>query len=392
MQRTLVKSVVTIGLLGGIAFAVGPYVAASLESTPANAAETSQGGEADGDANKPGDDTKTDPARVLVSVVQPIRRDLVDETTVAGNLEAEHEIVVRAEASGRVIDLRVEEGDDVARGATLVRLDPKQARVASRRAAVRAEGAQQDIDRAAKLAQYGAIGQEELEKLQRDRAVAKQDLAETRVTLRQLVVQAPFAGRITERLVPPGKYVQPGEDLFRLADFDPLLARVHVPFRDVAHLRVGQPVTLSLRDHEGVAFTGAIRQISPVVDPDTGTVKITIAAAEYPKLARPGAFVQVTIERARHEDVLTIPREAVGADLRAPKVFVVEDGIAHERVVEIGSRSGDHVEVTSGLGEEDQIVIAGRARIDDGTAVEIDGSDDPQSPPVTSSKPDTKSE
>ena len=98
-------------------------------------------------------------------------------------------------------------------------------------------------------------------------------------------------------MVNPGQHVRIGDELFRIADFDPLIAKLYLPEKDVITLTEGRSVRLTLAADSSVQFAGTIRQISPVVDTSTGTVKVTVEADDPPSMVRPGAFVSVAIVR-----------------------------------------------------------------------------------------------
>jgi RND family efflux transporter MFP subunit len=120
-----------------------------------------------------------------------------------------------------------------------------------------------------------------------------------------------------------------------------------------------------------LSFTGRIRQIAPVVDTATGTVKVTVEAVQPPAGVRPGAFVSIDIVRERHAAALLLPRESVIRELRTAHVFVTENDLAVKKAVELGLEEGDNVEVLSGLEAGDKVVIAGQGGLDDGQKIKI---------------------
>ena len=85
-----------------------------------------------------------------------------------------------------------------------------------------------------------------------------------------------------------GQHIRPGDELFMVTDFDPLVARIYLPEKDILGLAEDRPVRIQLQADEDVEFEGRIRQISPVVDVATGTVKLTIEAIRPPRSVRPG--------------------------------------------------------------------------------------------------------
>jgi len=307
----------------------------------------------------------------------PVQVSRVETGTIASylsasaNLVPENEVAVLAEAEGRVIALKVEEGDHVAAGQVLARLDPAEAEIALNKAHVRATNSELAFARAAETKDQGLISQEEFDRLKMEHEVARQEVAEAEHRLGKTSIIAPFAGRITERRVNLGQHLQPGADLFRIADFDPLIARIYLPERDVMSLREGRTVRIMLAADHAVAFDGAIRQISPVVDTATGTVKVTVEARRPPVTVRPGAFVTVDIVREQHREAVLVPRESVIRELRSAHVFIRDGAQAAKRPVTLGIEEEEMVEVLDGLAAGDEVIVAGQGGLKPGARIKV---------------------
>jgi membrane fusion protein (multidrug efflux system) len=173
-----------------------------------------------------------------------------------------------------------------------------------------------------------------------------------------------------------------------------LLARVHVPAREFRRIRPDQPVELVVTS-TGDRLTGRIDLVSPVVDPDSGTIKVTVEVTKYPPTTRPGDFVEVSIVTDRHDNSLLVPRIAVVTERGRSSVFVTEDDTAKQRTVEVGFQDDDNAEILSGVTAGDLIVVQGQRALRDGQPVTVldavdlaaeDGTDDPtdQSPEIQS--------
>jgi membrane fusion protein (multidrug efflux system) len=335
--------------------------------TEGNAEETKADGE-DTEGEEEGDEAKT-PIPVEVAAVSEGTVSAYISST--ANLVAENEVKVLSEVEGRVLTLRVEEGNWVKKGqvlATLVRDDEE---IAFKKAQLKETNARAAYDRAKELVDRELISREEFDKLTIDFEIAGQELAEAEWALKKTTIVAPFSGRVTARMTQLGQHVRPGDELFQVTDFDPLIARIYLPERDVLGLEEGRPVELRLDASDQVAFAGRIRQISPVVDTSTGTVKVTVEATEPPKQVRPGSFVSVNIVRETRSEALLLPREAVLRELQKAHVFVADGEVAEKRPVTLGLEEGDLIEVTSGVEAGDQVIVAGQGGLKDGSAVKI---------------------
>jgi membrane fusion protein (multidrug efflux system) len=183
-------------------------------------------------------------------------------------------------------------------------------------------------------------------------------------------VTAPFSGRLTRRLVDVGQTVSVGTPLFAIADFEPMLARVHVPAKEFRKLQTDQPVELRL-DTGDTRLQGRIKLISPVIDPQSGTIKVTVEIPDPPAHVRPGDFAQVSIVTERHDAALLVPRIAVFSEKGEDVIFVAADSTAERRVVTLGFSDNDHAEITSGLAAGERVVVKGQRSLKHGSPIKI---------------------
>lgn len=306
------------------------------------------------------------PVEVISAFVGPIASYMTSTT----NLETKSEARVLSETDGLVRELLVEEGADVKAGQPLARLDDRQAQVTVARASAKAASDQAVLRRGSDLLARELVSKEEHEKLELASRLSASELEQARLTLSQKVIVAPFEGKVTERICRLGENVAPGQHLFTVADFDPLIAVVHLPERQVAKLAPGMEVAATLgggadaEGSEGQTVKAYVSQVSPVVDTKTGTVKVTLAIPEPPAGARPGSFVKVKLARDASAEAVLIPKEAVVRDLAESFVYVLDPQSKGERVdkrkVSLGMSERGLVEVTSGLARDEKVVTVGQ--------------------------------
>ena len=322
----------------------------------------------DGDKKENGEKEKTP---VPVAVVSATRGEISSYVTATANLVAENEVQVISEIEGRVVTLNVEEGTLVSRGAVLAVLDRDEAQIAVKKAEVRARNAEVDYNRLERLSTQNLISRGDFDKAGMDRDVAGQELAEAQWRLSRTVIGSPFSGMVTAREITVGKHVRPGDALFTVTDFDPLIAEIFLPEREVMSLNVGRSVRLTSKANEEVRFEGRIRQISPVVDTATGTVKVTVEAVNPPDSVRPGAFVQVDIVRETRPNATLVPREAIVRELQKAHVFVVEGEKAVKREVSIGIEQNGSAQIVSGVKPGERVIVEGQGGLKDGSKVKV---------------------
>jgi RND family efflux transporter MFP subunit len=207
-----------------------------------------------------------------------------------------------------------------------------------------------------------AAEQAELVRAQAQVAVGQQRRREAETHVAQTRIVAPFAGRIAARLVDPGALAAPGVPLLVLESVGPLRAVAEVEAEPAAALRPGQ--TLQVELPGGEAVDGTLVEQSPAADPVTRTVTIKVELPPSAK-ASSGMFVRVLIPRDIR-DVLTVPAAAVAEQGGLQSVFVVdESGIVRRRIITVGERLDDRVEVLTGL-REGETVVFGHAELRDG--------------------------
>lgn len=290
------------------------------------------------------------------------------------NLVSDNEVKVLSESDGRIARLLVDEGDWVRRGQTLATLDREDTGIDLAKRKVKAENSRLAYERGERMLAEGLISQETFEKLRMEHEMSRQEVAESEYRIGKTAIHAPFSGRITSRLVEQGQHVRAAEEMFTLADFDPLVAYIHLPEKEVLGLETGRASRITLKADESVVFNGRIRQISPVVDPATGTVKVTVeAVAPLPAAVRPGGFVTIDILREARPDSVLLPRQAVLRELQSAHVFVAKDGAAEKRAVQLGLEEGERIQVLSGVRAGERVIVAGQGSLKQGSPVEILG-------------------
>ncbi|HWM90274.1 MAG TPA: efflux RND transporter periplasmic adaptor subunit [Thermoanaerobaculia bacterium] len=288
------------------------------------------------------------------------------------NLISDNEVKVLTESDGRIARLLVDEGDWVSKGQTIATLDREDTGIDLAKRQAKSENARLVYERGERMLREGLISQETFEKLRMENEMSRQEVAEARYQIGKTSIRAPFSGRITSRIVEQGQHVRTGEELVTLADFDPLVAYIHLPEREVLGLKAGRETRITLKADETVRFQGRIRQISPVVDPATGTVKVTVEAVNpLPPAVRPGGFVTIDIIRESRPDAVLLPRQAVLRELQSAHVFVAKNGIAEKRPVQLGLEEGERIEVLGGVRTGERVIIAGQGSLKQGSPVEI---------------------
>lgn len=294
------------------------------------------------------------------------------------NLEAEESVGVHAQASRQVVELMVEEGDRVEQGQVLLRLQDDEQRNEVAKVSGQLARARREYDRQENLWRDQLISEQAYNDATYELEQLELALEEARRRLSYTVVRAPIAGTVTRRLVNLGDQVTVNQHLFEIVDFDTLVARVYVPEKELPKLRRGLPARLTASALGRDPYEGRVIRISPVVDPGSGTVKVTVGIPDWRGL-RPGLYVDVALVTAVHEEAVRVPKRALLYDQDQTFLYRVVDGegdggaLAVERLpVRPALEDAQYVEPTGeALAPGDRVVVAGQAGLKDGTRVRV---------------------
>ncbi len=310
--------------------------------------------------------------------VKPVDRGNIAATLLTyTSLEAERHVDVVSRTQGLVKTILVEEGDRVEEGQPLAQLDTDALELTLQEREVNMNSLESNYNRSRELLEQELLSSQEFEQTKFQYEAARTQYESAKLQLAYATIRSPFAGIITERLIEVGNLVNANDVVFRTADLDPLLARIFVPEKDIGQVRPGQSVRINVEGSDQT-HTGRVALISPVVDPQSGTVKVTVEIRDRRGTLRPGMFTTVNLVIAIHEDVLQVEKKALVAEAEGSYAFLFRDGTAEKRLLEIGIAEGDYVEVLSGLSDGDSIITVGQEGLRNGAPVRIAG----QAPPV----------
>jgi membrane fusion protein (multidrug efflux system) len=323
--------------------------------------------------NGENDEEETKVEAIPIEVVTLERGPIEQVLRYSTHLEAERAVEVRSEAARKVVALLVEEGHRVRRGQPLVRLEDEQQRTALARAESQLEQARQEHDRQASLFAQEMLSEQEITQARYELGQRELALDDARRELSYTIVRAPIAGTVTGRHVRLGDNVLPNQHLFDLVDFDSLVALVFVPEKALSSVAAGQPVRLVPPAAPDTVFAGTIDRVAPVVDPKSGTVKVTVMVP-FASGLRPGMFLEVALVTAVEPDALLVPKRALVPDGTQLAVWRLGDDETVERIwVTPVLEDREQVAVSEGLAAGDRVVIAGQAGLKPGARVELVG-------------------
>ncbi len=343
------------------------------------------------------------PAAVEVALVQP--RDLVEAVEVVGTLTPRYEARIRAEYSGIVSDIYVNEWVRVKKGTPLALLDTREIEVLVQKAQAAVEAAranvlqaevgsaraERELNRAQQLKEAGLITQQMLDEVKTEKAAsaarlaaaraqllaAEKDLQHGRTRLAKAVIRSPMDGVVALKNVNVGDLVgEPGSQriLFQIVDSRLLELTVTVPSVEMARLKIGQPLTFTVDAFPERIFSGKVKYINPTVSDADRSVKVLVEVPNPQEVLKPGLFVKGRILTAERKGVLLIPREALvfwDVNAKQGEVYVVEAGRVKKKTVQTGAVSADGVETVSGLQPGESVITRGGFTVKEGDPVRV---------------------
>lgn len=328
-------------------------------------------GNTDDAAADAGENTEDAVAAIPVEVGSVSRGDIYSTYSGTAPIEAYAEARVVAKVGGEIVELLVEEGDVVREGQVLARLDGDRLRLEAQQSEARLQQLRRDFARNGDLRKRGLISEGDFDKIQYEMEALEASYELARLELGYTEIRAPIDGVIAERFAKTGNTIAVGDPVYQVVSLEPLVAYLHVPEREYRRIRGGMPASVAVDALGGTRLDARIARVSPVVDPQTGTFKITVEVSDPESRLKPGMFARIGIVSDMHANALQIPRSALVDDAGEPAVFVVSDDVAALRAVQTGYTANGNIEVTDGLADGEKIVVVGQTGLRDGTRVQV---------------------
>lgn len=364
----------------------------------------------------------------LAVTVTPVRTQKVTRSVdFVGTLFANEEVTVSSELDGRIASLAVDLGDRVSQGQTLAKIDDAEFRYAIKQTesnlrenlaklgldktpppdfdvkqtslVTRAKAdfddaelalkrmktlheknlvAAQDYDTAQTRAKMsGANYQSSIEDARASLAAAyakEAQLDTARKKLRDTAIVAPLSGSISKRSVSAGEYVKVGAPLFTIVQDNPLKLRGMIPERFAPDIHPDEAVEIKVDSFANDVFRGKLTRISPSSDVTSRSFLVEGLVENPDRRLKPGFFAHAAVTTKVDPNAMTVPQQALVSFAGVTKVFVADNNVARERVIEAGGRVGaNEVEVVSGLRPGELVIISGLTRVANGTRLKVSG-------------------
>jgi len=306
------------------------------------------------------------PMTVKVHVLTP---EALDNALVAtGNLMPNEEVDLVSELAGRVTSIGFEEGGNVSAGQVLLQINADELQAQLRKAEANLKLGKDDEGRKKQLLAVNGISQEQYDVSQAQLAALQAEADDLRAQVAKSTIRAPFSGKVGLRSISAGGYVASNTLIAKLQQVDPMKVEFAVPERYGRILRPGAAIRFTL-EGDTSSYAGEVYAVDPRVDASTRTVKVRARSANKDGRLIPGAFAKVDVRMERIADALVVPAEALIPDIQGQKVLLMKDGKVVSARVQLGIRSANSVQLTSGVQPGDSVIITGLLALRDGAPV-----------------------
>jgi RND family efflux transporter MFP subunit len=368
--------------------------------------------------------TTADPDMPVAIQAVQVQPEQVQRTVeLVGTLDGEREVTVSSEVAGRVLAVRADLGDRVQQGQVLVEIDAREFALAVdrqqaalqqtlaslglsketdpmpdptqtsvvRRAAADLTDAKVNFERAQSLLAKNVVARQvydsaearykgaeanytsalegvrnliaQVENLRAQLTLARKKVADT-------VVRAPFGGTVRARMVEMGQYVKEQGAIMSITDTNPLKLRASIPEQWFPYVAIGAKIELTVEAYAD-KFLGRVARVSRTVDPQSRTLSLEAEVDNSAERLRPGLFARAVLFTSKTDSILRVPADAVISYYGVQKVYSIQNAQILEKVVQLGDRFGDVIEITEGLAPGTWIATTQLTKIHQGSRVEI---------------------
>ena len=308
-------------------------------------------------------------------VVAEARTERVEETlSRVANIQANEMVVLQSETDGVVQEILFEEGQQVEKGALLVRLDETKLAASLAQAEANFKLSEANFARSKELYDGRLISQQEFDQAAAIYQANQANLDLTRRQLKDTRIYAPFEGVVSSRQVSPGQIINKNTILTWLIDLDPVKVEFHVPERFLGQVKVKQPIDVKVVAFPADEFKGEVFFVSPFVDPTNRTALVKAYIPNPKAKLKPGMYGDLDLTLVVRERSTVIPEAAITQILTNSQAMVMavdQSGNAQMQKITVGVRLVGSVEVLEGLKPGDKVIVEGLQKVVPGAPVRI---------------------
>jgi len=330
--------------------------------------EASKGGAAS--RRKPGK-KRDNKKKTNVRIQEVNLESLSIKSTYVGNLLPNQRVIMRSEIDGVIENIYFDEGDEIVNNKKLIDISTKELSLKLKIAFADSKLAETNLKRDEKLAKDNLIPNAQLDQTRTfaERALLNRELA--KISLNKSIINSPLSGTVKTRFVKVGEFVRKGDRLVEILNVDRILVKVNIPEQEILQINIGQKVDIELYILEKKLFEGKVKKIGLEADASNRTFPVEIEVNNRERILRPGMLARVTFNKRVDQDQVVVPRHTILERDSGRIVYVVDKGKAFQREVSTGISQREKVQILTGLGRGEQLVVEGHTKLTDGEEINI---------------------
>ncbi|RPI75849.1 MAG: efflux RND transporter periplasmic adaptor subunit [Ignavibacteriales bacterium] len=295
---------------------------------------------------------------------------LANNVITSGSILANEEVELKSEESGKITNIYFREGGNVKKGDLLVKINDAELQAQLEKAKFNLKLLEDREYRQKVLLEREAISQEDYDVSLNELNVVKAEIELVKAQIDKSEIRAPFDGVVGLKSVSEGSFVNTTTIIATLQNINPVKIDFSIPEKYAGSVKVGDPINFKIVGRDEI-YTGKVFAIEPKIDPLTRTLKIRALYSNPSRDIVPGSFADVELVLNKIDDAFLVPTHSIVPELKSQKVFLYKNGLAVPQKVEIGIRTDQRVQITSGLNEKDTIITSGILQIRPGMPVVI---------------------
>lgn len=198
---------------------------------------------------------------------------------------------------------------------------------------------------------------------------ARVSVSQAEKGIRDVTVLAPISGYVADRPADIGEYVSTSSKVATIVRTNPLRVRIDIPEQAISTVRPGQSVSVSVSTYPDRAFAGRVARVSPNVSSTSRTLTVEAEVDNGDGLLKPGQFATIRVLMPQTDPAILVPARAVRIDGTTARVFVIQDGVARERLIATGQQEGDLIEIKGNVQAGELVATSNVEQLADGVPV-----------------------
>lgn len=313
---------------------------------------------------------KTPPPPLPINVLIIEKSSLDFNIRCVGTIQANEEVMLRSEATGKIVKINFKEGSKVSKGQLLIKINDADLQAEYKKAKLKLKLFGDTEKRQKTLLDKGGISLAEMEIAANESSISDADIELLQARINKTEVRAPFSGIIGLENLSEGAFITPTETLAMLQDIGKVKLEFSIPEKYAGQVHIGNIIKFRVPGVEK-EFEGSIYAISPRIEEATRTIQIKAVAANNSMQLLPGAFADISLSFDKNTSAIMVPTEAVIPDIKGHKVYLYKNGLAEVTPIKLGIRKEKYVQVVDGIGVGDTLITTGILQLKPSAPVKI---------------------